>query len=105
MCWTIALLWLVTALFKQPTLGRYFGLALCTHCLLVSAYPQQVVWTGYLLTAYTLVDRRWKGVGPEDLLSWWRDSRRALPSGPVWMVLRPEQRRPIVQRPRPDRRR
>lgn len=62
-CWTLGLLWLVTATFRKPTAGSLFGLALCTHCLFVSAYPQQVVWSGYLLVGYTLLTAARSGRG------------------------------------------
>ncbi|MCE9595136.1 MAG: hypothetical protein K8S98_13200 [Planctomycetes bacterium] len=58
-CWTLASAWLVVRMLEKPTLARGLGLAFCVHALLLCAYPQQIVWHGALLIAFTLA-RAWK---------------------------------------------
>ncbi|MBK7876124.1 MAG: hypothetical protein IPJ77_10280 [Planctomycetes bacterium] len=53
-CWTFCLLWLVTRQVERPGLARAIGIACATGLLLLSAYPQHVVWHGAFLAAWTL---------------------------------------------------
>jgi hypothetical protein len=63
LCWTLGIAWLVVRYFERPTFARGFGIAFCVHALLLTAYPQQIVWHGYLLVLFTL-------------LQWWRNPAR-----------------------------
>lgn len=54
-CWTTALLWIVTCIRRELTLARALALAFFVHCLLLSAYPQHTVFHAYILVGYTLV--------------------------------------------------
>jgi hypothetical protein len=54
-CWTLALLWLTKSFIERATLTRAVGIAFCVHALLLTTYPQQVVWQAYLLTWMTLI--------------------------------------------------
>jgi hypothetical protein len=58
-CWTLAIGWLVVRMVEKPTLARGLGLVFCVHALLLSAYPQQIVWHGLLLGVFTL-SRVWR---------------------------------------------
>jgi hypothetical protein len=64
LCWTLGIAWLVTRFLERPTLARGAGIAFCVHALLLTAYPQQIVWHGYLLALYALA-------------CWWRTEPRA----------------------------
>ena len=48
-CWTLALLWMGPRFLDRPTLGRAVFIAFATYSLLLTAYPQQIVWHAYLL--------------------------------------------------------
>ena len=43
-CWTLAVLWLAERLARRPTAWSWLGLACAVWLLLVSGYPQQIVW-------------------------------------------------------------
>ena len=43
-CWTAGALWLAESLARRPSVARWSGLATCIWLLLVSGYPQQIVW-------------------------------------------------------------
>lgn len=43
-CWTAGALWLSEAWARRPSAARWLGLATCIWLLLVSGYPQQIVW-------------------------------------------------------------
>lgn len=65
LCWTLAIAWLVVKFLERATFARGFWIAFCVHALLLTAYPQQIVWHGYLLVLFTI---GW----------WWREPQRAL---------------------------
>jgi hypothetical protein len=48
LAWGTAVLWAVAVFVRRPSAARGLVLAFCVHSLLVSAYPQHVVWQGYL---------------------------------------------------------
>lgn len=52
-CWTSALLWLVTRYLRDRSLASAAGVSFSVYCLLLSTYPQQIVLFGYLLVFYT----------------------------------------------------
>lgn len=54
-CWTFCVLWLAVRTIERPTLARATGIAAATSLLLVSAYPQHVLWFGAFVAAWTLV--------------------------------------------------
>jgi len=58
-CWTMALLWLVTEVIDRRSLAAVAGVAFASYCLLMSGYPQFVILQGYLLVAFT-VARLWR---------------------------------------------
>lgn len=64
LCWTSACLWLVTRWIQRPTLVVGVGLAFTVYSLLLSAYPQQIVWHAWF-------------VAPFALASWWRTRPRS----------------------------
>lgn len=43
-CWTMAVLWLAERLANRPSAASWLGLACAVWLLLLSGYPQQVVW-------------------------------------------------------------
>jgi hypothetical protein len=53
-CWTTALFWCVTLFTRRPSLASALGLAFTTNALLLTAYPQYVVWQAYPLAGYAL---------------------------------------------------
>jgi hypothetical protein len=55
MCWEVALFWSVTTFVRRPSLARGLALAFFTHALLLTAYPQAVIWKAYPLAAYALL--------------------------------------------------
>jgi hypothetical protein len=55
MCWTLALLWLVTEVIDRRSPAAVAGVSFAVCCLLVSGYPQFVILQGYLLVGFTLV--------------------------------------------------
>lgn len=58
-CWTLALLWLVTELIDRRSLLAAAGVSFATYCLLMSGYPQFVILQGYVLAAFTVI-RLWR---------------------------------------------
>ncbi len=54
-CWTLALLWATTRLLERPSPLRALGLAFAVHALLLTGYPQQVVWHAWLVAGYALL--------------------------------------------------
>jgi len=65
LCWTSACLWLTTRWLQRPSLAVGVGLAFSVHSLLLSAYPQQIVWHAWFVVPFALV-------------SWWRSRPRSL---------------------------
>jgi len=43
-CWTLGVLWLLQRTITQPSAWTWWGLSVCVWLLLLSGYPQQVVW-------------------------------------------------------------
>jgi hypothetical protein len=62
LCWTLALLWHVTRFLERRSAGHAVGIAFATHSLILTGYPQYVVYQIYLLAGYTLA--RLRRVGP-----------------------------------------
>ena len=58
-CWTLALLWLVTEVIDRRSLAAVAGLAFASYCLLMSGYPQFIILQGYLLVVFTAA-RLWR---------------------------------------------
>lgn len=54
LCWTFALLWLVTSWVARPSVAKLLGVAACTYALLLSGYPQMTVWEGAFVAAWTI---------------------------------------------------
>jgi hypothetical protein len=54
-CWTAALCWCTTLFVRRPSAWSGLGLAGFTNALLLSAYPQFIVWQAYLLGGYALL--------------------------------------------------
>jgi len=54
-CWTVALLWLSAGFLRRPRLAFGLGVAFCVHAMFLTAYPQQIVWHGYLLGGFALL--------------------------------------------------
>lgn len=54
-CWALCLLWLITALFHKRSFVVATGLSFGVYSLLMTAYPQSVVATGYVILTYTLL--------------------------------------------------
>jgi hypothetical protein len=48
-CWTLALLWLVPLYLARRSFATGLGIAFAVYSLVMSAYPQQVVWHGWLM--------------------------------------------------------
>lgn len=65
-CWTLAIAWSVVRFTRQPSLGRGLWLAFATYALLMTGYPQQIVWHAYFLVAFTLMQvwRAGASIGP-----------------------------------------
>lgn len=59
LCWTAAILWLSARWLRQPALVDAAGLAFATHALLLSAYPQQIVWHAWIVGGF-VVGRWWR---------------------------------------------
>jgi len=57
-CWTIALLWLITKFLRDGSFLSAVGVSFCVYALLLSGYPQHVVLFGYLLLVYGAVSLR-----------------------------------------------
>lgn len=53
LCWTWCLLWLVTRQIDAPRPLRWVGLAFASSALLLSAYPQHIVWHALFLSLWT----------------------------------------------------
>lgn len=53
-CWSTALLWCTTLFVQRATALRALGIAFFVHALLLSAYPQLIVWQAYVLVGYVL---------------------------------------------------
>ncbi len=67
LCWTSACLWLTTRWLQRPSLAVGVGLAFAVQALLLSAYPQQIVWHAWFVAPFALV-------------RWWRTKPRSLPA-------------------------
>lgn len=52
--WTFALLWLVTRTVEKPSAVRLLGIAAACYALLLSGYPQHIVWHGAFVVAWTI---------------------------------------------------
>ncbi len=63
LCWTCAGLWLTARFVQRPSFARGLGIAFAVHALLLAAYPQQIVWSAYLLAGFGLA-------------TWWRSPAR-----------------------------
>lgn len=63
LCWTAACLWLAARWLQRPSIATAVGIAFATHALLLSAYPQQIVWHAWI-------------VGGFASLRWWRTPGR-----------------------------
>lgn len=61
-CWTFLLLWLVAGFARAPSAWKGLGIAFGAHALLMTSYPQQIVWHLYALVPFTL-GRAWKHGG------------------------------------------
>ena len=53
-CWSAGALWAVTRLAKRPNILGWSVLAFCGYSLLMTAYPQPVVFHAYILGGYSL---------------------------------------------------
>ena len=56
-CWTLALLWLVARELECPprrSWSRLLGIACALYLLLLSGYPQQIVWHVWVLVGFTV---------------------------------------------------
>lgn len=58
-CWTLALLWLITEFIKHKSFATAGGIAFASYSLLMTAYPQSVVMYAYLITGFTFI-RLWQ---------------------------------------------
>lgn len=54
-CWETALFWSVTTFLRRPTLARGLAVAFFTHALLLTGYPQSIVWLAYPLAGYAVL--------------------------------------------------
>ncbi|MBI5363189.1 MAG: hypothetical protein HZA53_08420 [Planctomycetes bacterium] len=61
-CWTFLLLWLVASFARAPSAWKGLGIAFGAHALLMTSYPQQIVWHLYALVPFT-IGRAWKHGG------------------------------------------
>ncbi|MBK7876123.1 MAG: hypothetical protein IPJ77_10275 [Planctomycetes bacterium] len=61
-CWTFLLLWLVASFVRVPSGWKGLGIAFGAHALLMTSYPQQIVWHLYALVPFT-IHRAWKHGG------------------------------------------
>ncbi len=57
-CWTAGLLCAIARLARRPTLASALFAAFSSHALLLSAYPQQIVWHAWLAAGFALVALR-----------------------------------------------
>nr|AFK79266.1 hypothetical protein [uncultured bacterium F41-01] len=55
LCWTLALLWLITEFVRKNTYGCATGISFATYNLLMTGYPQYVVMQAYLIIGFTLI--------------------------------------------------
>lgn len=62
LCWTAACLWLVARWLQRPSFACGAGLAFATYALLLSAYPQQIVWHAWIVGGFAL-GRWWRMPG------------------------------------------
>jgi len=62
LCWTAALLWLVARWLQRPSIACGVGLAFATYALLLSAYPQQIVWHAWIVGGFA-IGRWWRTPG------------------------------------------
>ena len=53
-CWSAGIAWLLARLSGRIDAIGCIGLVLCTHSLLLTAYPQPVVYQAYILAGYAL---------------------------------------------------
>lgn len=51
-CWTTGLLWGVARFTDEPSAGSALAIAFCSYLLLLSGYPQQIVWHGYAVAGF-----------------------------------------------------
>jgi hypothetical protein len=68
-CWTLCLLWLITALFEKRSTGTVLGIAFAVYSLLMTGRHQTIVANVYLVAGYTL------------MLLWRSDERRSVKVG------------------------
>lgn len=54
-CWSAALLWLVTVFIRRPTWAIGLGISFATYSLLVTGYPQFIVFQVYVLASFILL--------------------------------------------------
>ncbi len=55
-CWTMGLLFSLTLYVRRPTLAAGLGTAFTLYNLLLTGYPQQVVWNGLLVAGFVVLD-------------------------------------------------
>jgi hypothetical protein len=60
-CWTLCILWLVARWCRAPSIAVGLGLAFAVHALFLTAYPQQLVVSAWMIVAFTLW-RSWTSV-------------------------------------------
>jgi hypothetical protein len=59
LCWTLALLWLLTEFIKHRSLIVLAGIAFASYSLLMTGYPQSIVIHAYLIVGFTIM-RLWQ---------------------------------------------
>ncbi len=51
-CWSTGVLWAVARFVRAPGMGSAIAISFCTYALLLSGYPQQIVWHAYAITGF-----------------------------------------------------
>jgi hypothetical protein len=58
--WTLGVLWAAIYFARRPSMGAGLAVAFLVHSMLLSAYPQAIVWAAYLIVPFVLVSA-WRG--------------------------------------------
>jgi len=53
--WTLSVLWAAVCFVRRPGLGAALGVAFLVHSMLLSAYPQAIVWAAYLIVPFVVL--------------------------------------------------
>lgn len=61
-CWSLCLMWLIVRYVERASFARGLGIAFAVYALLMTSYPQEIVWHLYLIAPFALLRLRSHGM-------------------------------------------